>query len=581
MTPLGTSLRLVATMVRRRPAPFAVAVTGSIVFAAATVGSTVVLGRVIDDVVLPEFDTIDGTSTGALWAGAVAVVTVAAVRALGVVARRYFAGMASSGVQRSIRNDLADKYVGLPLRWHRGHPTGRLLAHVDADTMVAVEVMHPLPFSLGVASLAVFAAASAIAIDLILTTVGLVVFPLMVFVNRWYSRFVEPPAARAQEAVGEVSSVAHESFDGALIVKTLGRAPEESVRFGEAVDHLRERRVHLGFIRMGFHALLETMPQLGIVAVTLVGVFRLDAGAITPGELVQLVALFSVLAFPMQVFGFFLESLPPSVVAHDRITKVLDAEIPAVPTTPLPQVNAAARLDAHGVRAEFDDGSVVLDGVDIHISPGETVAIVGSTGSGKSTLVSLLAGLGEATGGEICLDGVPIDRLAPHSRTDAVSYVSQEPFLFADSVRDNIDLLGNATTDDIHWAASVARAHDFITDMPEGYETMLGERGVTVSGGQRQRIALARALVRHPRLLVLDDATSAIDSRVEQDILNGLDTELDMTVVLVAQRLSTIELADRVIFLRDGRVRAAGTHGELLTDSDYERLVNAYAKDAS
>ena len=573
-------LRLVASMVKLHPGPFVVALIGAIVYAGATVVTTIVLGRVTDDIVLP---TLDGTSDpdrSVVWGGVIAVVAVTVLRASGVVARRYFAGMTSERIQRSFRDRLADQYLALPLSWHRQVPTGQLLAHADADARTAVEVLHPLPFTLGVSFLAAFSAVSVVLVDPFLALIGLLVFPAVTTLNRWYSRLVEPPAARAQAELGAVSAVAHESFDGALIVKTLGRADDESVRFRDAVQRLRSERVHVGVLRSAFDSVLNTVPYMSIVLVAIVGVYRLEDGAMTVGQLVQVVALFSVLAFPMTVFGFFLESLPPSVVAHDRISQVLEHTVPEPPTARLARPAGPARIEAVGIGFAFSDGTEVLRSIDLAIEPGQTVAIVGSTGSGKSTLAYVLSGLILPSSGTVLLDGVPFPDLDPGERTRNVSLVFQEPFLFGDTVRANIDVDDTAAADDVRAAARIARIDDFVVQLPDGYDTVIGERGTTISGGQRQRVALARALVRQPRLLVLDDATSAVDPRVEQMILDRLRDDLDTTMVMVAQRLSTIELADRVVYLRDGVVAADGTHEELLALDGYSSLVTAYEQAA-
>jgi len=343
-----------------------------------------------------------------------------------------------------------------------------------------------------------------------------------------------------------------------------------------------------------FDTALDVIPNLGIVAVVLIGTYRIEAGAMTPGELVQVAALFSVLSFPMRVFGFFLTSLPPSVVAHDRLDPIFNSEVPPAPETTEPLPAGALSIGASGVVFAFDapveDKSIstepvfertqVLSGVDLEIVPGETVALVGSTGAGKSTLCSILCGLLPPEQGEVRIGGVPVGSIDALERTDAVALVFQESFLFADSVRSNIDLAGTISDEEVRAAAKIARADAFVQELPEGYDTVVGERGVTLSGGQRQRVALARALIRKPRLLVLDDATSAVDAEVEQQILANLRASVDATVLVVAQRVSTIELADRVLYFNDGRIIAAGTHTELLAYPGYESLVRAYEQAA-
>jgi len=568
-------------LARRHPLPFTVALAGSLLYAAMSVGSTIVLGWVVDDVVLPRFraDGSAGSTSPAVWVAAGVIIGVSVLRSIGVVTRRYYAGMTYAAVQRSLRDDLGDKYTTLPLSWHRQQSVGKLLAHVDSDTDVAADALSPMPFAIGASSMMLFGAISVLLVDPVLAGIGLLLFPMMVVINRAYGRRVEQPAAEVQRAQGDVATFAHESIDGSLIVKTIGRADTEVERFQTVVSELRDRRVDVAVVRAGFNAILDSLPQLGMVVVIIVGIFRVDSGAITPGDLVRVIALFGILAFPVRVLGFFLESVPPSVVAQRRIAAIVDTTVAAAPTGRLDNPNRSLRVDVNNLAFSFDDTAVLRD-INFSVGAGEVLAIVGSTGSGKSTLAAALVGLAEPTAGGIHLDGVDLQSLDPAVRTAAIGYAAQEPFLFADSVRNNIDLTGDASLDDIRAAAQLAQIDEFVVELPDQYDTVLGERGVTVSGGQRQRIALARALMGRPGLLIFDDATSAVDARVEEQILAGLEAELNATSVLVAQRLSTIALADRVLFLRDGTVRGIDTHQALLADPEYEQLVAAYEQAA-
>ena len=572
---LSDAWRLIREQVALHPGPFATSVFGALLYAGATVASAEVLGYVTDSVVYPTYAG-DGSSPDPVLWGAAAIVAVIVLRSAGVVARRYFAGMTAERVQATFRRTLTDRYLRLPISWHQRIPTGQLLAYADNDTEKMAEVLHPLPFSLGTFFLAVFSAVSLLLVDTILAAVAFSVFPALIMLNRVYSARVERPAAAAQEEVGRTSAIAHESFDGALIVKTLGRADAEVERFGVAAHRLREHRMEIGYIRALFESVLDMLPNIGIVLVIVVGALRVDAGAVTRGDLVQVAALFTVLAFPMRVLGFFLETVPPSVVSRQRLNLVLDERLPdpvrssaALPDGPL-AVRAAA------VAYHYDDDVDVLAGIEFTIEPGEIVALVGSTGAGKSTLCSLVAGLMAPSVGSITLGGIELAELSDRERTDAVALVFQETFLFGASVQANIDLHGTYTAEEIQEAAAVARAAGFIDRLPDGYHTILGERGVTLSGGQRQRVALARALIRKPRLLILDDATSAVDPKIEQEILARLRTSLHTTTLVVAQRVATIGLADRVLFLANGRIVAVGTHVELMANPDYRALVMAY-----
>ena len=288
-------------------------------------------------------------------------------------------------------------------------------------------------------------------------------------------------------------------------------------------------------------------------------------------------ALFTLLAFPMRVVGFLLEEMPRAVVATARLDRLLAAPHAEPPHDHARPPTTPADVVAEGVRFAYPTGELVLDGVDLRIAPGEIVALVGPTGCGKSTLCELLVGLDTPTAGTIRVHGLAPDRLQRATRRDLLALVFQESFVFADTVTENVLVGTDHGYERLESALDVSQASRFVRALPEGLDTVLGERGVTLSGGQRQRLALARALARRPQFLVLDDATSAVDPRVEARILNALRDELQMTTLVVAHRRSTVELADRIMRMADGRIVSAGTHEELLaTDPDYVAMLTAY-----
>jgi ABC-type multidrug transport system fused ATPase/permease subunit len=562
------------------PAPFSAAVAGSVLYALTSVVGADVLGRVTDHVITPSFSANGHVRASTVWLYALLVVLVALLRGCGVVSRRYFAAMTARRSQVTLRGQVTDKYIEVPLEFHRAHPTGELMAHADIDVEASTEVVHPLPFSIGLFVLIFFSVIKLLLIDPVLTIVGLLLFPSMFLLNRSYTRRVEAPASMVQQRVGEVSSIAHESFDGALAVKTLGLEQLERARLSAAADRLRTERIEVGKLRAFFEPSLDAMPNLGSVAILAFGGWRVSQGAVTPGELVTVMLLFTLLAFPMRVVGFLLEEMPRSVVSMARVDRILAVLASIRPAHPRPLPDGPLSITVDGIEFAYPGSEPVVRDCTFEVEPGAVVALVGATGSGKSTLCDLVAGLIAPDRGVVKIGGVDARDVAPPELRAAVALVFQESFLFADSVGENITLGSDASEPERRRAAEITQAERFIEALPEKYDTVVGERGVTLSGGQRQRVALARALVRHPRLLILDDATSAVDPTVEARILGALREELDMTTVVVAHRLSTIALADRVLYLRDGHIVATGRHDELLAIPEYSALVTAYEQEA-
>jgi ATP-binding cassette subfamily B protein len=387
-----------------------------------------------------------------------------------------------------------------------------------------------------------------------------------------------------QRNLGVLSTVAHESFDGALTVRALGREQEESERFGATSEALREAIIRLGRSWTAFRAVTDIGPTLGTIAILTLATARAASGRVAPGDLVTIAYLLSLLTVPTRLIGYLVWDSARSVAGWRRVRRVLDVtDRLAHGDRPASGRDGGAAVRVEGVGFAYAPGQPILDGVDLTLEPGRTYAIVGPTGSGKSTLARLLARLWDPDTGRVLLDGVDVRELAKGVVPSEVAYVPQEPFLFDDTVHGNITL-GDPAIDDhqVEQAVRLARLDEVVAGLPDGLATRVGERGATLSGGQQQRLGLARALARRPRLIVLDDATSAIDAEVESEILAGLrEASLDATVVMVAARTSTISLADEVVHLVGGRVVDRGTHTELVERSSaYASLVEAYARDA-
>ncbi len=575
----GRGMRLVASYIRAHPGPFVVSVTGAFLFALGSVAVTVALGRVTDRVIRPAFH--GGVPWRTIWLGCAAVVGLACLRAVGIMLRRYYSGVAGAAVSATLRERVSDRYRELALSYHREQPTGELLAHMEADVEAAVDVYYPVPFATGAVALVLFALISLVATDLYLSIVGLIMVPALGLMNRSFARRMQGPARRAQERIGEVSAVAHESIDGALIVKTLGREAAETSRLEAKAEQLRKERVDAGYIRAGFEPALEALPALAVIVLLAVGAWRVSVGAVTVGTLIRFVTLFGLLAWPMRFVGWILSELPRAVVGHTRLVQVMEAPVTvAAAARPARLPDGPLGVETQAVTFVYD-GVRVLDEVSFEVRPNESVALVGPTGVGKSTLAQLLVRLDDPDAGEVLLGGVNVRHADPADLRRAASIVFQESFLFANTVRENIALDSGASESDVERAATVAQADRFIRALPDGYDTVVGERGHTLSGGERQRVALARALVREPRILILDDATSSVDPTIEAEILMALRKGLKATLIVVAYRLSTIKLADRVLYIESGRLRASGSHEDLMASMPgYAAMIHAYEQRA-
>jgi ATP-binding cassette, subfamily B, bacterial len=574
-------LRHVGRAIVEQPGMFTLAVLASSVYGAMTVASAWVIGEITDRVLLPSF--ADGVTTAAaLSLAAAAIIGVALLKIVGILGRRLFAGIMSYRLQADYRRRVTRQYLRLPLSWHQRHPTGQLLSNANSDVEAAWFFVAPLPFAVGALVMIGITVVALFLTDPLIALVGLVVFPLVFAVNVVYSQVMSPRMQRAQQLRAEVSEIAHESFDAALVVKTLGREASETERFGARAEELRDGLVAVGRVRGLFDPLMEALPNLGTLAVLLIGAGRVADGSTDAGELVSIAYLFTLLALPIRAIGWVLADLPRALAGFDRVTPVLEA------TGETPYGPDAAAVAAGGAavgmdRVDFafaDAAAPTLHGVTFDVRAGTTVAVVGPTGSGKSTLAGLLVRLVDPADGSVLLDGVDVRRLREGEVSGQAAFVAQGTFLFDDTVRGNITLDEPYGDDEVWAALRVAAADAFVTELPEGLDTRVGERGATLSGGQRQRLALARAVVRRPRLLVLDDATSAVDPAVEARILDALrSSDRPSTVVVIAYRQATISLADEVVWLEQGRVLARGTHEQLLDEvPGYAALVRAYSQ---
>jgi ATP-binding cassette, subfamily B, bacterial len=579
---LAGGIKLIARFVRARPRPFIRAVTGAAMFASAIIASALVIGWVTDTLIIPVLD--DGESPqGRVFPAVAAVLGVALWKSTGIVLRRFGASWLQQNTQADVRMRLIRHQLDLKLGWISRRSTGDLLAVTDSDASQAIWILGPLPYGTGVSLLLVGTVALIFSLDiwLGLITLAAVVAIVAIEIKGSWSAFSQ--FETVQTLRGEVSDVAHESFDGALTVKALGREEYETERFRNTAEKLRGELVSVARKFVFYRTIADSLPLVATVVLLVAGAIRIVGGALTPGDMVSVAYLFSLSAVPVRLVGYVIWEMASSLAGWERVADVLAVD-EKVPYGDLKATIAGEGADLDSLEIAFSYGgeAPILRGIDFDVDSGSTLAVVGATGSGKTTLVLLLARLWDPDTGSISIDGRDLRRFARSELAAEVAYVPQSAFLFDDTVRGNITLGAGLPHEVVEEAARMAGAHQFISDLPKGYDTEIGERGTTLSGGQQQRLALARALVRKPRLLLLDDATSAVDPSVEAEILRRLTkAELPSTVVLVAYRRASIMLADQVVYIEHGRVVAQGTHDELLaTSPGYARLLRAYEEDA-
>lgn len=499
-----------------------------------------------------------------------------------VFVRRMMVLGASTRIEYKARMALFRRLVDLPAAFHDRWPSGQLLTRVTQDLNLVRRwlafglIMLINDIGMLVAGIVLMARSNLI--------LGLVFFvgavPLIVLVVR-FERQYRKLTRRAQDKAGDVATVVEESVKGVRIIKAFGRAPEALEKFGGKAEELRDLEVARGVADARIFQWLTLIPNVVIAICLVLAIWFASLGWVTLGGVVAFFATATILRFPLQFLGFLISFSLDALSATSRFKEVMDSPISiADPDAPLPldAGGRGARLEFRNVKFKFDDQEAgeapLLSGLDLDVAPGERMALVGLTGSGKSTLINLAARFYDVTAGCILVDGVDVRDLTRHDLRRQMGVAFEDPTLFSASVRDNV-MMGNPDgSEAVMFEALHVAAADFVHELPEGVDTVIGEEGQSLSGGQRQRLALARAIASQPRLMLLDDPLSALDVHTEARVTVELDRALgDTTALIVAHRPSTVALAHRVALLDRGQVVAVGTHEELLATNDRYRYV--------
>ena len=569
---LVEALQLIRAIVKFHPRLFIIAVTGAAVFAVCTVGSSIGVRWMVDRVILVRFEEgrLDGS---AMLIGAFLVIGVGLLRAAGVIVRRSYAGRTEWRTAESITNKVIDKVVAQPIAWHRKRMTGDIVARCGVDSDASVSILAPLPFASSVLVMMLVSSAWMLSVDIQLGVLAIIVFPVLLTLNIGYQKRIDRFYALAQDELGALSEAVHESFDGVMVVKSFGAEHRETERLALITSRLRNARIAAVSVRSMFEAAIDAIPSLINILLIVLGAFRVKDGAMSIGDLTSFIYLFTLLVFPLRIIGYLFSEIPHSVAGWRRVREVMDEPIGQDPKEAIQIPKAGVALSCTNVNYAHVAENPVLTDLSLEISSGKTVAIVGATGCGKTTLLHLLSGLIECDSGIISV------------QPGGVGLVFQEAFLFAESLRYNITLDSPVSDEQVEQSLRIAECLGFIGDLASGLETMMGERGVSLSGGQRQRIALARAIAHNRSVLLLDDTTSALDPSTEARVVTNL-REMAMTVmtkttvVIVASRPSTIALADEVLYMRDGKIADHAPHEVLYSrNSGYRELIDAFEHD--
>ncbi len=504
------------------------------------------------------------------------LIVIGYTRAISIGTRRYYGMSVSYNVEAGIRNNIFSHMQKLAFKYHDKVPTGELMARASSDASQVRLAYAIAPLASANLFLLLILSLTLLSISLPLGSVVLLSIPAVLWVGAKFSEKAMEVSLRVKEAEATMTTEVEEQLGGIRVVKAFGNENIASNKVEQAIENIYEKSLDYLYLRTRFIPIFELIPMIITLFVLILGGFLSVNDYISLGDFIAFNQYVFLLMWPLRITAWFLSEIPSSISAANRILELLNEKpsiVNKIDSERLPEEgNGSITFNKvnfkYGNEKIFDDLSFSIDGK-------KTVAIVGSTGSGKSTLGYLIPRLYEIESGEIQIDGIDISNLNLSELRKSVSLAFQESFLFSNSAKENIAIgLKDATQEEIENAANVARAHEFISELPEAYETTVGERGYGLSGGQRQRVALARAILRNPRILILDDALSAVDASTEEEIRNELNAAMkNLTTLIITNRLPTIELCDEVIFIENGKVRAQGKHEEIIKNNEsYKNL---------